>query len=130
MLVYQKTQVFLHEVHGNIRELRCLKCNKDKVDGSEHLNCCEFVIPNIVLFGENTKRIHEMWYFAKRSNYIVTIGTESSFEYILHAIKLCKQRDGMHIDINTKQTNLSLMSNKYLKMNAIDGLHELNKILI
>ena len=113
------------ELHGNMISHRCLRCGTKGIDPSTHPPACKSsIIPNVVLFGENPFRIDDMFAFAKHAAYVVTIGTSSTFSYITHAIHVCKQRGGKHIDINPEQTDVNMYSRNcdHIPENAIDGI--------
>ena len=109
---YTGTKVI--ELHGNVSNPRW-------IHGVE--------FPDVVFFGETARRVNEMFAFAKRATYVVTIGTQSTFPYVLHAIQLCKQHGGKHIDINPEKTELNNLSCTHIKMQAESGLCEFTKMI-
>ena len=109
------------ELHGNIHQQR-------------RLPNTNYDVPNVVFFGEDPKHLPEVFAFAKKAKYVVTIGTESSFRYIRHMIASCKQRGGTHIDINPATTALNTTmeptsKHTHLKTNAIHGMEVLETLL-
>lgn len=118
------------ELHGNNKYVYCMKCRKEyDVTGElikECVDCKVALRPKIILFGDNlkypnVKKIHNFMR-NERVDYIVTVGTQSQFGYILDYIHKCKTHGAIHVDINTGPT--SYRPDIFFQDTATEGLKE------
>lgn len=105
------------EIHGNMKKLRCIKCNSrysiDKIDFSDLPPLCEecggFVKGDSVMFGEPIPSdvLRKCFQEADKSDLMLVIGT-SAFVYPAASLPLIvKDNGGSLIEMNTMKTPLS-----------------------
>ena len=122
------------ELHGNNQYIKCMNCSTKREPVFDKIpdpcgKCRQPMRPDVVLFKESlgTHMYSKIMCHAKRCNYIVTVGTQSTYPYILQMINSAKQRGAVYIDINPETTDLSHMARYHIQETAEVGLIILEK---
>jgi NAD-dependent deacetylase len=127
----------LIEIHGELAPLYCQSCGTVDPELAEHLNrplppkCrrCDGVLrPPVVLFEEMLPEaaINSL-YTELRSGFavVLSIGTSSSFPYIVEPVLRTRQAGGFTAEINPTRTDLSDAVDVHLQGRALDVLPQL-----
>lgn len=128
------------EIHGNLRRLRCVSCLFDEmVENFEHLEalpkcpeCRNIVRPDVVLFGEMLPagKVDVMQQeLAKGFDIVFTIGTSSSFPYIIEPVYKAKRRGSFTVEINPGDTEVSRIVDVKLPLSAAIALETFRTLL-
>jgi len=115
------------ELHGNITETYCVKCNYrnesadqdvSQVEGVPKCPECRGVMrPNVVLFGEtlDNKTLSKAQEAAATSEIFLTIGTSSLVEPAASLPYVAKGNGAYLVEINTEQTPLSVTADEMIQ---------------
>lgn len=124
------------ELHGDTRMIKCINCSTKRIPLFDKVPepctiCHGPMRPDVLLFQESLE--HKMYsnimYHCKKTDYLITIGTQSTYGYIIGMIRAAKQRGATVIDINPEVTPLSGMAHKHIQERAEVGLIMLDKLL-
>ncbi|CAF3345021.1 unnamed protein product [Rotaria socialis] len=130
----------LIEIHGNIHQLFCISCDREKyVDDFDGMKipptcnrCGGLIRPRIVLFGEMLP-ISALAQLSEIINQgidaIITIGTSSIFPYIAQPVLRAAENNILTIEINPNDTKVSHAVRYHLRERAIIALPALLKHL-
>ncbi|MHA6493936.1 NAD-dependent deacylase [Pseudomonas borbori] len=127
----------LIEIHGELAPLYCQSCGAVDADLVEHLNkplpprcqhCAGVLRPPVVLFEEMLpERALNTLYreLGKGFDVVISIGTSSSFPYIVEPVLRTRQAGGFTVEINPARTDLSERVDVHLQGRALDVLPKL-----
>ena len=126
------------ELHGNMKDALCMECNKhqplliDKNDdrASPCVYCGKQVRPDVLLFHEqlDPRLFAKVTKYCKACEYVVTIGTQSQYSYLLAFVAKCKRRGAKHIDINPTVSVWSKKADTHIQDTADIGLVKLEQM--
>ncbi|CAF1042245.1 unnamed protein product [Rotaria magnacalcarata] len=130
----------LIEIHGNIHQLFCISCDREKyVDDFDGMKipptcnrCGGLIRPRIVLFGEMlpTSALTQLSEIVNQGiDAIITIGTSSIFPYIAQPVLRAAENNILTIEINPNDTKVSHVVRYHLRERAIIALPALLKHL-
>lgn len=130
----------LIEIHGNLREIHCTRCEYSTVTDSLRdypdlpvcPQCQRPLRPAVVLFGENLPESEvETLYRELRQGFdlVVTIGTTSVFPYIAGPVIDASSRKIPTIEINPGKSQVSNLVGLHLKSKAAVTLEKIKTIL-
>jgi NAD-dependent deacetylase len=137
----------LIEIHGNMHRLKCTHC--DYLETFENYrnvfesvdpgtpptcpNCSEMARPDVVLFGEQLpEQAMATWYEQSNRPFdlVVSIGTSSSFPYILEPIINASRMGIPTMEINPGETDLSSMVDVKVSLGAAEALDKIWKEVV
>jgi NAD-dependent deacetylase len=123
------------EIHGNLKKMKCLKCEKiyDINFRDTYCDCGEICKPNIVLYNENLEeeKLHKLYKLIKknRPSYLVVIGTTMQFPYLETIIKKTGIPKNNRYHMNPNISYSLDKKEKKICLNSDEGLKELIKII-
>ncbi len=127
----------LIEIHGELAPLYCQSCGAVDPELAEHLSrplpptcqqCGGILRPPVVLFEEMLPECAIGTLYAElRKGFaaVISIGTSSSFPYIIEPVLRTRQAGGFTAEINPTRTDLSDVVDVHLQGRALDVLPEL-----
>jgi NAD-dependent deacetylase len=127
----------LIEIHGELAPLYCQSCGAVDPQLAEHLSlplppkckqCGGVLRPPVVLFEEMLpEQAIGMLYSELRKGFavVISIGTSSSFPYIVEPVLRTRQAGGFTAEINPTRTDLSDVVDVHLQGRALDVLPQL-----
>lgn len=121
------------EMHGTLRRLRCVDCQRAREVGSyagltippECPHCGGMLRPDVVLFGESLpdQAVHRFEsVLAAGPDLILSVGTGSAFPYIAGPVQWAIEQGIPTIEINPGHTPLSEQVSIRLRLRAADAL--------
>ncbi len=126
----------LIEIHGNIHELHCIKCDYDAwVPDYSAIEipprcpkCTALVRPRVVLFGEMLPEAAlEALYqqFRQGVDVVLSIGTTSVFPYISGPVQQARRAGIPTIEINPGETEVSTIVDHRLRQRAVVAMQNI-----
>ena len=127
----------LIEIHGELAPLYCQSCGAIDAQLAEHLSrplpprcrqCGGILRPPVVLFEEMLpEQAIGTLYSELRKGFamVISIGTSSSFPYIVEPVLRTRQAGGFTVEINPTRTDLSDLVDVHLQGRALDVLPQL-----
>ncbi len=130
----------LIEIHGELAPLYCQSCGAVDPQLLEHLSrplpprcrqCNGVLRPPVVLFEEMLpERAIDTLYAELRKGFaaVISIGTSSSFPYIIEPVLRARQTGAFSAEINPGHSDLSAIVDVHLPMGAAQALTRLQQI--
>jgi NAD-dependent deacetylase len=125
------------EIHGNIWETRCTKCEKIKEDRRipipilPYCECGGLLRPNVVWFGESipSSHIEKALSYLKKTNLFISIGTSSLVQPSASFMLIAKEHSAICAEINLEETPNSHLADIKIYGKAGKILEKLLEIL-
>jgi NAD-dependent deacetylase len=129
--------ISLHELHGNIWNLKCISCGHH-----EHLEapavgvptcplCNSYMRPDVVWFGESLNReiMIDVYNELDRADACIVIGTSALVQPAATLPLIVREQGGSIIEVNIAKTPLTSKATIHLNGSAGDVLFRLNALL-
>lgn len=118
----------VHELHGDINQMICKKCEIVYNMNHEHPICgicTSYCKPSIVLYGEPINKIPA--HLKNNYNTVIIVGTTLQFKYLKDIIKKYKSKGAriIHINPDPDYHNLVKKNEDWFQMKSADGLKTL-----
>ena len=121
------------EIHGNLRELHCMRCGYSadapapaSLDGPPICPCCASTLrPGIVLFGEALPRqaVGDLEAALQTGvDFVMIIGTSAGFPYIAGPVAQAARAGLPTLEINSARSEVSYLVRHRLKLRAAEAL--------
>lgn len=118
------------ELHGNNRNLICMKCHKTHPielyleEIPPKCDCGNFLRPDVVLFGEQLpeKALFNSYALAKSSDLMLAIGTSSVVSPMSHMPVAAKENGAKVLEINLEETFLTSFISDWIISGKVEDI--------